>query len=165
MVGSDCSRSQRKARKEKTTPFGVNLLKSQVLYWAAQVQHCNHINDVVLAWDLHCISKIRHWNNLSCRQVSFQVHATEVHSDAADSKPAHRWRGEPVLKAHIHIQWPKHGTNWFVTVFVQLTVCRFHALRLSHCHIEIHHLINLREWLKANSCSDGRQVSSPGMGC
>jgi len=27
---------QEKKRKEKTTPFGVNLMRSQVLYWAAQ---------------------------------------------------------------------------------------------------------------------------------
>jgi len=26
-------------RKEKTAPFGVNLMRSQVLYWAAQVGH------------------------------------------------------------------------------------------------------------------------------
>jgi len=28
-----------KKRKEKTTPFGVNLMRSQVLYRAAQEQH------------------------------------------------------------------------------------------------------------------------------
>jgi len=29
-------RKKRKERKEKTTPFGVNLMRSQVLYQAAQ---------------------------------------------------------------------------------------------------------------------------------
>ena len=28
---------KKKKRKEKTTPFGVKLMRSQVLYWAAQV--------------------------------------------------------------------------------------------------------------------------------
>ncbi len=28
-----------KKRKEKTTPFSVNLMRSQVLYWAAQVPY------------------------------------------------------------------------------------------------------------------------------
>ena len=31
-----------KERKEKTTPYGVNLMRSQVLYWAAQrVKACS----------------------------------------------------------------------------------------------------------------------------
>ena len=32
-----------KSRKEKTTPFGVNLMRSQVLYWAAQ--RCKTLDD------------------------------------------------------------------------------------------------------------------------
>ncbi len=32
-------------RREKTTPFGVNLMRSQVLHWAAQlVGHANYNN-------------------------------------------------------------------------------------------------------------------------
>jgi len=31
-------KKKKQERKEKTTPFGINSMKSQVLYWAAQVQ-------------------------------------------------------------------------------------------------------------------------------
>lgn len=43
------------------------------------------------------MANVEHWSNLSCRQISFEVHATEVYSNAAASKTAHRCRGEPVM--------------------------------------------------------------------
>ncbi len=36
-------RSEHKKRKEKTTPFGVNLMRSQVLYQAAQIRKQYHL--------------------------------------------------------------------------------------------------------------------------
>ena len=36
---------RRKKRKEKTTPFGGNLMRSQVLYWAAQTPRGNYVGD------------------------------------------------------------------------------------------------------------------------
>ena len=153
---------QQHHKKEKPTPFAFdfNLSRSQVLYWAAQVQHGNHINawNLVLVWYLHDIATI--W---AAGRSLFRYHATEVHLGAADSKVAHDWRGEPLLKAHKYNDPNVAQSGW--RALVQLTVCQCHAVRLSHCHIEIHHLMNLREWLKANWCSHGGQVRSPGMGC
>ena len=38
--------------KEKTTPFGINLMRSQVLYWAAQ-NHCVCRHDSIHGWCVH----------------------------------------------------------------------------------------------------------------
>ncbi len=42
---SPCSHhpSHQKKGKEKTTPFGVNLMRSQVLYWAAHQDLSHHV--------------------------------------------------------------------------------------------------------------------------
>ena len=64
-----------KKRKEKTTPFGVNLMRSQILYQAAQT--CQPVPDSDLLWATvaHCQVQIDRCLQLQQRWMSDPVSA------------------------------------------------------------------------------------------
>ena len=84
------------SRKEKTTPFGVNLMRSQVLYQAAQALHINIISCSTCAHFLQSI-----------------CHACVAHTMASLTMAAHMYRVVQMLPECSHLHLPATCCNLY----------------------------------------------------